>query len=159
MTIIGLILIVLIVSIAGFSGNKLIRNKYKLKQFLTQNEKDFFRHLCQIYPDKYICPQVSMGAILQPVVSQKSHDKQERSEHATLRNKIGHKIIDFIILNNFLEPEFIIELDDKSHDTKINEDKQRDIHLSDAGLKTIRIRRQNGKFPDRRWFDEQFKKN
>lgn len=146
---IGFLLIIIIL----FSVLKKPANNYKLKQFLTKNEKDFFNHLTRIFPDKYICPQVSMGAVIHPYAQMSSQNYQERSQSAILRNKVGSKIIDYLILGKNLEPEFIIELDDSTHNSKAQQDYERDQNIRLAGLITIRIRRNKGRFPDRAFFD------
>lgn len=129
------------------------QGKYKLKTFLSRNEKDCFNHLRKIFPDNYICPQVSMGAIIEPLAKMNGSTKQERSNSATDRNKVQSKVIDYVILNNSLEPIFIIELDDNTHNSKIDKDQDRDNNISLAGLKTIRIRRNKNSFPGRETFN------
>ena len=147
---IGFLLIIIVL----LSIFKKPAKNYKLKQFLTKNEKDFFNHLTRIFPDKYICPQVSMGAVIQPYAQMSSQSYQERSQSAILRNKVGSKIIDYLILGKNLEPEFIIELDDNTHNSKTQQDYERDNNLRQAGLATIRVRRNKGRFPDRASFDK-----
>lgn len=136
-------------------GLNLVRKKnkkgvYERKLFLTKNEQDCFRHLIKEFPDYIICPQVSMGAVLQPIIEGNMNDASVRSTATILRNKIGSKIIDFVFLNkSTLNVSFVIELDDKSHDFKIEQDMLRDKHLALAGIHTVRFRRENGMFPNR----------
>lgn len=123
---------------------------YKRKQFLTKNEQDCLKHLIKEFPDYMISMQVSMGAILEPIMDGYSNNPDVRTQAAILRNKIGSKIIDFVFIDkNTLDVSFIIELDDKSHDNKIMEDKERDEHLLLVGIPTARFRRENGTFPSR----------
>lgn len=123
--------------------------KYKLANFLSQNEKDCFNHLVTIFPDKYICPQVSMGAVIEPDVKRGVKNSEGKDAHASMRGKVGSNRIDFLILDKNLLPEFIVELDDNSHNFKVEQDKLRDKNLLDAGLKTVRFRRQKNSFPKR----------
>jgi len=131
-----------------------VKQRYKLRTFLTKNEKDCFNHLKKIFPEHHICPQVSMGAILEPLASMRSANPQERSHNASHRNQISSKVIDFIMLNQNLDPVFIIELDDNTHNSKLDKDRERDAHISLAGLKTVRIRRNKNTFPGRAYFEK-----
>lgn len=148
---IGVVVVVFILFV--LFNKKTKQGKYGLKTFLTRNEKDFFNHLLKIFPDNYICPQVSMGAIIEPIAKMSGATRQERSNSATHRNQVQSKIIDYVILNNLLEPIFIIELDDNTHNSKIDKDWERDNNISLAGLKTIRIRRNKKLFPGREYFN------
>lgn len=149
--IIAVLVIILALTIyLKFKGRKNEVGSYKRKQFLTKNEQDCFRHLMKEFPDYLISVQVSMGAILEPIIDSYSHDASVRSQAAVLRNKIGSKIVDFVLINkSTLNIWFIIELDDKSHDNKINEDAERDRNLALAGIYSVRFRRENGGFPGR----------
>lgn len=131
---------------------------YKQKPIMTKNEQDCFRHLMKEFPDYLISTQVSMGAILEPKIDGYSSDPNIRSEAAILRNKIGSKIIDFVLINkDTLNVEFIIELDDKSHDAKKVQDEIRDEHLALAGIYSVRFRRENGGFASRSTILKQLK--
>lgn len=148
---VGIIFIIAVIFILFKSSVN--KGKYKLKIFLTKNEKDCFIHLRKIFPDNYICPQVSMGAVIEPTAKINGATRQERSNSAVHRNQVQSKIIDYVILNKFLDPIFIVELDDNTHNSKIDKDKDRDNNISLAGLKTIRIRRNKNIFPGREVFN------
>lgn len=145
--IIGLIFIG-IISYKYFKKIKFKFSKnYKARAFLTQNEKDCFLHLRSSFPEYHICPQVSMGAVLDPNINTSS--SKDRKTYTILRHQIQCKVIDFVFLNKNLEVEFVIELDDKSHDSKLDKDTIRDKNLADANIPTIRFRRTNGQFMTR----------
>lgn len=123
---------------------------YKPRTFLTNNEKDCLRYLKKIFPEYHICPQVSMGALLEPNVS-----RGNGSQYTILRNKIQSKVVDFVFMNSDFEVEFIIELDDKSHDSKVEQDRIRDLNFLHAGIPTARFRRQGNKFPSKSAIESQ----
>lgn len=145
-------IVVLYIVFTKFFKEKKTKGLYSRRTFLTQNEKDCFIYLRKMFPEYHICPQVSMGAVLEPNIKSKTKNKsaKERSEYTVLRNKVQSKVIDFVMMNSDLNVEFIIELDDKSHDSKVEVDKIRDLHVLGAGIKTVRFRRENGKFPSRK---------
>lgn len=124
-------------------------NAYVARTFLTNNEKDCFRHLKKIFPEYHICPQVSMGATLEPNIKGKNLTEKQRSQYTVLRNQIQAKVIDYVMLNSQLEVEFVVELDDRSHDVKQDKDALRDKNMLGAGIPTVRFRRVNGHFISR----------
>lgn len=128
---------------------------YKARTFLTQNEKDCFRHLRKEFPEFNICPQVSMGALLEPNINSKNPTKKERSQYTILRNKIQSKVVDFVMMNNDMEVVFLIELDDRSHDNKVELDALRDKNFSQAGIPTVRFRRNGNSFMSRKEIEQQ----
>jgi Protein of unknown function (DUF2726) len=148
---IGVAVAIFLFAAVFFKGSNI--TKYRLRTFLTKNEKDCFKHLQRIFPEYHICPQVSMGALLEPLAKMSSANAKERSNNAIHRNQISSKVIDFIMLDKNLEPAFIIELDDNTHNSKQDKDRERDIHILKAGLKTVRIRRVKGAFPTRQQFE------
>lgn len=141
--------IIVILGLIILAKGKKTEFKYKLANFLTSNEKDCFNHLVSIFPDKYICPQVSMGAVIEPDVKRGIKNSEGKDTYSSMRGKVGSNRIDFLVLDRNLNPEFVVELDDNSHNSKVEQDKQRDKNLSDAGLKTVRFRRQKNSFLSR----------
>lgn len=152
--IVAVVIVFFLVAIVFKSSNVV---KYKLRNFLSKNEKDCFNHLLRIFPEYYICPQVSMGAILEPLAKMNSNNYKERSNNAIHRNQVSSKVIDFVMINKNLEPIFLIELDDNTHNSKLDQDKERDMNVFKAGLKTVRIRRVKAGFPTRAYFDNALK--
>ncbi len=108
--------------------NKINKKPYKKKSLLTEAEKKFFKMLEEAFPNYYVFPQVSMGAIVAV------NSKENRLGYL---NKFNQKKIDFIIVNNIFEVLAIVELDDSSHDK--NNDKNRDEITNCAGYKTYRF--------------------
>jgi hypothetical protein len=155
-----IILLVVLVLGAAFlfllkpSNSSLNGQQYKLKRILSENEKLCFNHLVKIYPEYYIFPQVSMGALLVPNVA-KDVKINGKNHYAVLRGKIQSNMIDFLITDKSLQPLFIVELDDNSHNNKVEQDRLRDKNFSDAGLKTLRFRNKKGTFPTRKELDTQ----
>lgn len=128
--------------------------KYKRRQFMTKNEEDFFKHFVAIFPDKFIAPQVSMDAVIEPDVGYDVKNNEGKSAYQSMRGTIKANKIDFLILDNKFKPEFIIELDDNTHNDKLDADAKRDQNLMQAGIPTIRIRRNKQGFPNRAYFDK-----
>lgn len=106
---------------------------YKQKALLTANELEFLARLEAAVPELRICPQVAMGAVLDPAVSR----KQDPKRFFKLRGAFAQKMIDFVAMDRQTGAIVaIIELDDRTH----NEDKdaKRDAMLKSAGYKTVR---------------------
>lgn len=94
---------------------------------MTEHEKTMFGELHQAVPECYIFVQVALGAIL-----------QTKSRHA--RKRFNRLIADFVITDNNFNILAVIELDDKSHDNKQEQDAKRDAMLHEAGYKVLRYR-------------------
>lgn len=140
-----LIIIYFIIKIFNKNTNVI---DYKLKPFLSENEKMCLQHLHRIFPEYYIYPQVSMGALLEPNIDRNNY-KKGQSNYNSLWNSIKSNRIDFLIVNKQFIPQFIIELDDNSHNNKVEQDAKRDKNFKDVGIPTARFRNIKGKFPDR----------
>lgn len=102
-----------------------IRKSY----LMTNHEKTMFGELRQSVPECNIFVQVSFSAILW-------------SPSQATRNKYNRKIIDFVITDQNFNILAVIELDDKSHDTQEQQEKdqERDNILKTAGYKVLRYR-------------------
>jgi len=106
---------------------------YKAKALLTDNELEFLIRLESAVPELRICPQVAMGAILDPAVSRK-HDPKR---YFKLRGAFAQNIIDFVAMDRRSGAIIaIIELDDRTH--SVEKDAKRDAMLSSAGYRSIR---------------------
>lgn len=98
----------------------------KSKRLLTEHEKKMYRELTMI-PNCHIFVQVCLGAILWTSTWQ-------------TRNKFNKKIADFVVTDLDFNIRAVIELDDKSHDNKIEADQARDAMIREAGYKVLRYR-------------------
>lgn len=103
------------------------RTPIKSSYLMTEHEKTMFKELRQAIPEYYIFPQVSLGAILW-------------TKGQATRNKFNRKIADYVITNQNFNILAIIELDDKSHQGKEQQDAERDSMLKEAGYKVLRYR-------------------
>lgn len=132
------ILTVIILSIGaflyGFVGNASTKKNSKngetpiiAKRLLTEHEKILFNQLIQL-PNCYVFTQVSLAAFL--------HTSGWKT-----RNKFIRKIADFVITDRNLNILAVIELDDKSHDNKVEADMARDKMIQTAGYKILRYRK------------------
>jgi hypothetical protein len=109
---------------------------FKAKPMLTPNEIEFLNRLEAAAPELRFCPQVAMGAVLNPNVQ-----RQDKA-YMSLRGKFAQKIIDFIAQNRRDGSIVaIIELDDRSHDS--DKDEKRDAMLVSAGYRIIRWQSKN----------------
>lgn len=106
--------------------------KFKAKPLLTPNELEFLGRLEQAMPDLRFCPQVAMGALLDPAVSRK-----DGKAYFRLRGMFAQKIVDFVAQNRRDGSVVaIIELDDRSHNH--DKDAKRDAMLGSAGYRIVR---------------------
>lgn len=132
------IMFVLVLGLVGFNVYKKesqsFEGSYVRKKFLTDNEKHFYKVLREACGNTLvICPQVSMGALLD--VNKNKYDEQT---YWRLKQKFAMKIIDYVICDaQSLNPVLIVELDDKTH--KLSKDVKRDAYTSNIGIKTIRF--------------------
>lgn len=112
---------------AGVINNKdAIETPIKAKALLTEREKICFARLIQV-PNCYVFPQVCLGAILQ-------------TDGWKTCNRFNRKIADYVVTDLNFNILAVIELDDKTHDNKLDADKERDAMLHKAGYKTLRYR-------------------
>lgn len=101
---------------------------------MTRNELEFFGRLKRALPRRYdIAPQVAMGALLEPRLSQ-----QSRGAYMRVRSRFAQKICDYVLLDRGV-PIVVIELDDRTHDVKKDQDRARDALLAGAGISTLRF--------------------
>lgn len=111
---------------------------YKAKPLLSANELEFLSRLESAVPELRFCPQVAMGALLDPAVSK----KENPSRHASLRGTFAQKMIDFVAMDRKTGAIVaIIELDDRTHNEE--KDAKRDAMLKSAGYKTVRWHSKN----------------
>lgn len=111
---------------------------YKAKPLLSANELEFLSRLESAVPELRFCPQVAMGALLDPAVSKKENPRR----HASLRGTFAQKMIDFVAMDRKTGAIVaIIELDDRTHNEE--KDAKRDAMLQSAGYKTVRWHSKN----------------
>lgn len=107
--------------------------KVKAKDLMTPNEVHFFNQLKKALPEYHIAPQVSMGALMQPTLSEDSPNFKQ-ALHA-----FHGKMVDFVVMDKkTANPLLLIELDDRTHDVKKHQDAARDAMTAAAGYKTVR---------------------
>lgn len=110
--------------------------EFKAKAMLTPNEIEFLNRLESAVPEFRFCPQVAMGAILNPNVHRQSKD------YMRLRGKFAQKIIDFVAQDRKDGSIVaVIELDDRTHDNE--KDEKRDAMLASAGYRIVRWNSKN----------------
>lgn len=106
--------------------------KFKPKALLTANELEFLGRLEAAAPELRFCPQVSMGALLDPAVS-----RRDGKAYYRLRGMFSQKIVDFVAQRRADGGIVaVIELDDRTHDSA--KDAKRDAMLTGAGYRVVR---------------------
>lgn len=109
---------------------------YQRKYLLTKNEYGEYKKLREYATQKHliICPKVRLLDIIEP--------RHGRKDYTTLMRKIQSKHVDFVICDENLYIQAILELDDSSHDQQ--DRKARDLFvdeiLTSVGYKVIRTR-------------------
>ena len=108
------------------------RLRFKSKVLLTANELEFLGRLEAAMPELRFCPQVALGALLEPAVP-----RRDGREFYRLRGMFSQKIVDFVAQRRTDGAVIaLIELDDRTHDSAT--DAQRDAITQSAGYKVIR---------------------
>ena len=132
-----------LVAIAAFIGVTLLvlktmirragsGDKFNSKSLLTANELEFLMRLESAVPELRFCPQVAMGALLEPAVS-----RDDSKTYYRLGGMFAQKIVDFVAQERASGLVVaIIELDDRTHDAA--KDAKRDAMLHSAGYHVIR---------------------
>ena len=112
------------------------REAYQSRQLLTKREQQEYTKLKQ-YADArgwMICPKVRLWDLIEP--------KNGAGKKLTLENKIRSKHVDFVLCDEKLVAQYIIELDDSSHDR--SDRKERDDFVDEVvesvGYKIIHTR-------------------
>ncbi len=109
---------------------------YKARYLLTKNEYAEYKKLKLLLEEKgyMIFPKVRLFDIIEPISNQKNYK--------TLMYKIQSKHVDFLICDSDLYIKAIVEIDDKSHDTKSRSERDSfvDEILQDVGYPVIRTR-------------------
>ena len=110
-------------------------DKYKSKDILTSNEREFFLRLTRALPGVFIFPQMAFSAFLQPTA------KEGSKQYMSSFGRISQKRVDFALFDFDFKLICIVELDDKTHIA--SKDKVRDKYLRSAGIRTIRWNSKN----------------
>lgn len=128
----GLGAVALAVLKAKLAGGRFAEAKFKPKALLTANELEFLGRLEAAMPELRFCPQVSMGALLDPAVA-----RSDGKAYFRLRGMFSQKIVDFVAQRRADGSIVaIVELDDRTHDA--DKDSKRDAMLASAGYRVVR---------------------
>ncbi|WP_218955854.1 DUF2726 domain-containing protein [Acinetobacter sp. YH12054] len=106
---------------------RLFRSKQKFfpRRVITAFESKMFHRLNEAFPNYHILAQVAFSALI-------------TNQNYKIRNRFNRKVTDFVILDQTYNVLVIIELDDRSHIGKEQEDAERDAMLEEAGYRVIR---------------------
>jgi hypothetical protein len=117
--------------------------RYRRHTIMTENEREFYQRLLAACPDCQIWPQVPILALVRP-------DAKEGSRAFwTAFRRISNTRVDWAIVQG-LEVLAIVELDDRSHDSR--KDAQRDRILKSCGYRVVRF--SSSRRPDPRQIHE-----
>jgi hypothetical protein len=106
--------------------------KFMAKPLLTPNEMEFLGRLEGAAPELRFCPQVAMGALMEPAVP-----RGNRKAYYRLRGMFSQKIVDFVAQHRSDGQILaVIELDDRTHNAE--KDARRDEMLTSAGYRIVR---------------------
>lgn len=128
---VGVIVVAIGAATGKGKGKSKVKYQFKEQALMTPTEIQFFRFLEHTLPEFHVFPQVSMGAVLQPV------KKHQGKEKMGAMGTIGQKRLDYVLCNRDSMDVFaVVELDDKYHDSASAQarDKARDKHLTCAGI-------------------------
>lgn len=123
--------------------------RYRPRALLTPPEKQFFATLRKAVPELHVFPQVSMGAIMEPVGDPRSADRREARRAMSAWGSIRANRIDFCLADAELNVICLVELDDRSHHSAQarEKDADRDARTAEAGYPTVRFGWVNGRLP------------
>ena len=107
---------------------------YRARPLMTDNELEFFARLEQALPDCKVFTQVAMSGLLD-VTLPSSHPHYWRARAAFDRKRIDY----VVCTRNGNRLIAVVELDDRSHDSKRRQDAARDQMLASAGIRTVRF--------------------
>jgi hypothetical protein len=103
------------------------------RSVMTPNETEFFGRLKLALPDFEVIPQVAMSALLDVALP------AQHPDYWPIRKAFSQKTVDYVVCRKgTMQVITVVELDDRTHDTKQAKDAARDSMLAGAGIKTIR---------------------
>lgn len=97
----------------------------KRKPILTSREQQMFALLTTALPECIVLTQVAFSALI-------------TADGWQSRNRFNRKVVDFVLCSNHMNVVAVIELDDRSHIGREDNDRERDAMLRQAGYHTIR---------------------
>lgn len=117
---------------AGGIGSR--RGLFHSRPLMTDNELEFFSRLEEALPDCKVFSQVAMSGVLD-VTLPSSHPAYWRA-----RSAFDRKRIDYVVYTRSVTRLIaVVELDDRSHESKRRQDSERDAMLAGAGIRTVRF--------------------
>ena len=95
------------------------------KKLMTKREQGMYWRLRETFPDAVVLGQVAFSAL----ITSAPRD----------RNRYSQKIADFVVCDRAVGVQFIVELDDASHQGRAREDAARAALLTNAGYRVLRF--------------------
>lgn len=110
------------------------RRALRPKELLTENEREFLGRLRRSVPELKVWPQVAMAAMIDCALDRTHPD------YWKIRRLYSQKIVDFVVVSREdRDVVCVVELDDRTHDSKKSQDAARDALLAAVGIRTIRF--------------------
>lgn len=111
--------------------------QYRRKSVLTETERKFLAVLTEAAPSVLVVPQLAMSALVDVT------DEFSKGKYAHVnRSRISQQRLDFVLMSRDTQKVYcVVELDDKSHDTKTQKTKDlaRDAILASVGYRVVRV--------------------
>lgn len=108
---------------------------YRPCRLQSANEIEFFGRITQAVPEYRVFVQVSMAALIEPAFNKTSRNNRQ---WWSAFGAISQQRVDYVVADRNMNIIAVIELDDRSHDTKKRQDIIRDLRLNRAGIQTMR---------------------
>lgn len=96
------------------------------RRVLTESEVEMYSLLTKAFPNKKVLPQVSMNSII-------------TTQEIKVRNSFSRRSVDFVYVDAQFMPILIVELDDRSHKYRVDDDKKRDTLINSANIPVLRF--------------------
>lgn len=124
--------IVMVLLLTSLLNNSFKANvgRYKRRDLMTANEKEFFGRLISALPGHFVFPQVAMSAIIEASATRENIKQQDRL-------RVAQQRVDYLICDSACVILAVIELDDRTHNKK--KDDIRDARLAQGHIPTIRF--------------------
>lgn len=103
------------------------------RKLVTGNETEFLGRLRRALPGLDVHPQVAMSALLDVNLP------ADHPEYWEVRRQFSMKTVDYVVTERKSQRVLaVVELDDRTHDSKRDKDAMRDALLASAGIPTLR---------------------
>lgn len=100
----------------------------KPRAVMTEREQGMYLRLVEAFPGEVVLAQVAFSALL-------------NAKNREVRNRFDRKVADFVVCTKGFKVLAVVELDDRSHRGREEQDAARSALLTNAGYKVVRFDR------------------